>query len=54
MKIKGTSSTYGFTRLGVPTGELRICTAGTVVSVDPAGAERRLSIEFGFSGSSYH
>jgi hypothetical protein len=55
MRMLGTTSNGGAdTRLGVSTGELRIETAGTVVTSDPAGPEHQLSIAFGFTGSAYH
>ncbi|HSD90234.1 MAG TPA: thrombospondin type 3 repeat-containing protein [Kofleriaceae bacterium] len=54
MRLLATSTADAETRLGVSTGELRIETAGTVVTADPAGPEHQLSVAFGFTGSSYH
>ncbi|HSD90233.1 MAG TPA: thrombospondin type 3 repeat-containing protein [Kofleriaceae bacterium] len=54
MRLLGVVNNSAFTRLGVSTGELRIETAGTVVTSDAASSPHQLSVAFGFTGSSYH
>lgn len=51
LKLAGS---FGYRELAVATGELRIVTAGTVQSVNSAGPEHHITIEFGQSGTAYH